>query len=313
MNSTTFNASIDPDYCTLKNCTLEYANIHYIPSLGGNLAFLIIFAIILILQIGLGIFYRTWGFLGGMFGGLLLEVLGYVGRVQMHHNPFTQEPFLLYLICLTIGPAFLTASIYLCLARIVTVYGAYLSRIQPRSYTLIFISCDLLSLILQGAGGGIAATGNNKSQTDNGVNIMVAGLAFQVFSLALFIILWGEFTWRVRRSASETDQQFTHLTSSPKFKAFKCALALATVTILIRSIFRVAELAGGFDGKVANNEPAFMVLEGPMIIIAAVALTVFHPGFSFGGEWSAAAWSLRGRGDSKRPPSEEFDLVNNNA
>jgi len=44
----------------------------------------------------------------------------------------------------------------------------------------------------------------------------------------------------------------------------------------------VAELSSGFSGALANNEPVFMVLEGPMIMIAAVALTVFHPGFCFG-------------------------------
>jgi len=32
----------------------------------------------------------------------------------------------------------------------------------------------------------------------------------------------------------------------------------------------------------ANNELVFMILEGPMIMIAVFALTAFHPGFCFG-------------------------------
>jgi hypothetical protein len=73
------------------------------------------------------------------------------------------------------------------------------------------------------------------------------------------------------------------------------ALWLATLFILVRSIYRVVELQGGFNGTVAGNEVAFMVLEGPMIILATFLLTIFHPGYAFGGQWHAAGWSLRGR------------------
>jgi hypothetical protein len=71
------------------------------------------------------------------------------------------------------------------------------------------------------------------------------------------------------------------------------ALWLATTFILIRSIYRVVELQGGFNGTVASNEKAFMVLEGPMIILATFLLTIFHPGIAFNGMWNAASWSLR--------------------
>jgi hypothetical protein len=85
--------AIPPQQCTLSTCTLEEAEILYIPSLAGNAFFLAIFLIILLIHIGFGIHYRTWGVLIGMFCGLLLEILGYVGRVQMHYNPFKFNPF----------------------------------------------------------------------------------------------------------------------------------------------------------------------------------------------------------------------------
>lgn len=64
------------------------------------------------------------------------------------------------------------------------------------------------------------------------------------------------------------------------------AIAIATVTIQIRCIYRVVELAGGFRSKAANDQPAFMVLDGPMIMIAVGALTVCHPGSLFFTEWT---------------------------
>ena len=41
----------------------------------------------------------------------------------------------------------------------------------------------------------------------------------------------------------------------------------------------MAELRGGFDGKLANEEIPFMILEGALMIVACGCLTVFHPGY----------------------------------
>lgn len=66
------------------------------------------------------------------------------------------------------------------------------------------------------------------------------------------------------------------------------AIAIATITIFIRCVYRVAELNEGFNGHLANDEVLFMILEGPMIIIACIVLTVCHPGIAFAGRWAEA-------------------------
>ena len=55
----------------------------------------------------------------------------------------------------------------------------------------------------------------------------------------------------------------------------------------------MAELSGGFHGSLANSEVTFMVLEGTMVILAVILLTVCHPGFSFGGAWQQANFTLK--------------------
>ncbi|ORX96845.1 RTA-like protein [Clohesyomyces aquaticus] len=84
-----------------------------------------------------------------MVSGYALKVIGYVRRVQIHSNPFAENPFLIQIICLKIAPAFLAAGIYLCLIRIVLVFGTQNSRIKLLSYTRIFISYDVASLLPQ--------------------------------------------------------------------------------------------------------------------------------------------------------------------
>jgi hypothetical protein len=76
------------------------------------------------------------------------------------------------IVCLTIAPAFLAAGIYLCLSRIVVTFGAQNSRIKPKDYPRIFIPCDVLSLVLQAAGGGYASI---KTQNDEDPEIGNSG------------------------------------------------------------------------------------------------------------------------------------------
>lgn len=81
--------------CTLETCCLAQSNFLYLPDFGGNLFFAIFFGILLVPQLGLGIRYRTWGFMVGMLSGLALEIIGYAARVEIHSSPFAATPFLM--------------------------------------------------------------------------------------------------------------------------------------------------------------------------------------------------------------------------
>jgi len=70
-----------------------------------------------------------------MLFGLAAEIIGYSGRILSYNNQWDQNGFLIMTVCLTLGPAFFSAGIYLCLGRIVTVYGAENSRLAPSMYT----------------------------------------------------------------------------------------------------------------------------------------------------------------------------------
>jgi len=291
-----FNATLlnNTDLCTLKTCPLVLAHVDYIPNLAGNVLYAAIFGLAIITQTFFAIKYRTWGYGVAMFGGLTLEIIGYVARIQMHFNPFSSNPFLMYLVCLTIGPAFLSAAIYLCLSRIVVVYSESVAWLRPASYTLIFVGCDFFSLLLQAAGGGIASGATTTSMDTIGKDLMVAGVAFQVGSLALFTGLCLEFALRIRKvSEVELNPFFASFRATRKFKLFLCGLGAATLTIFIRSVFRCAELSGGFRGPLANQQVTFMILEGAMICIAVICLTAFHPGLVFGPQWHVAVWNIR--------------------
>lgn len=144
-----------------------------------------------------------------------------------------------YLIGLTIAPAFFSASIYLCLSRIIVIYGRSVSRLRPAIYTITFISFDLFSLVLQAVGGAIAASTNDGSSQQAGINIMIAGLAFQVFSLFFFMSLCADFAYSVYRKQSSLDPAHATVRNSTKFKAFQLGIlptAFHTVLLSDRDI-----------------------------------------------------------------------------
>lgn len=89
-------SEINPDDCTLATCPIDLAYINYQPNLAANILFLAIFGLFLIGQLAIGSWYRTWTYMVAMSAGLILEVIGYIGRVMMHSNPFEFNAFLLY-------------------------------------------------------------------------------------------------------------------------------------------------------------------------------------------------------------------------
>ncbi|KAL2835572.1 RTA1 like protein-domain-containing protein [Aspergillus pseudoustus] len=242
-------------------------------------------------QLAFGIRYKTWMFMVAMILGLTGEVVGYGGRIMLNNNPFKLDRNLMYLVSLTIVPAFFTAAIYLTLSRVVVAYGEKISYFKPRTYTITFIKFDVIALILQAAGGAMASSAEpgDTAATDMGVA-----------SLSIFSAMAAYFYLRVRKTATtDLNPDFAGLRSLRYFQYSLWAFSFATLIIMVRSIFRCAELREGFKGHLANDEVVFMILEATMIGLAVIALSVFHPGAAWKGQWNEAVWSTRGKDEQR--------------
>lgn len=155
------------------------------------------------------------------------------------------------------------------------------------------MASDFLSLVLQAIGGAIADTANTHATAQVGADIMVAGLVLQAVSLTVFLVVVADFAWQCHRGVLDMHHQKQRIRNGILFKIFMASLLFATILVLIRSIFRAAELWQGFRGSIWNNEVDFMVLDGAMIATATLCLTALHPGPSFGDQWHASNWSFK--------------------
>ena len=236
----------------------------------------------MIIHVILGLKYRTWSVMAAMTLGCLGETIGYVGRVIMWDNPFNQAGFQMQICCLIISPAFISAAIYLTLKHIVLSFGQGWSRLPPSWYTSIFIGCDLLSLILQGAGGGIAATADfGSDMQDIGTDLMIAGVVWQVVCLSFFGYLLAEYAVRTYLHRNELGSQAQQLLHTTMFRLFMGSITTAYITILARCAYRIPELTDGWRSELMREESEFIILEGIMIAVAVAAMTVSHPGYCF--------------------------------
>ncbi|KAF1997308.1 RTA1-domain-containing protein [Amniculicola lignicola CBS 123094] len=273
-----------PEFCTKITdvCTIEGTLYGYRPSMGANVFFAAFFGVCLLYQIVCGIKYRTWTFMIGLGLGCLGELIGYVGRIMMNNNPYDDFGFQMQICCLIISPAFVAGGVYLTLKHIVIHFGEEWSRLKPGLYTWIFICSDIFSLVLQGAGGGIAATAEDgASLQEVGTNLMIAGIVFQVVVLIFFGYFLGEYTFRTYRRRDRLSAESMKLFHDTKFRCFVVAVIVAYLGIFIRCVYRIPELTGGWRNELMRNEVDFIILEGAMIVLSVLFLTVFHPGYCF--------------------------------
>ncbi|KAF4336978.1 parasitic phase-specific psp-1 [Fusarium beomiforme] len=278
--------------CTVSTCPLSTSYYNYRVNLAANAVFVGLFSLALIWFLAVWIYTRRgFWFMFTIELGVITEIIGYAARIFSWKNQWDQNAFLAQIVCITIGPAFLSAGMYLCLGRIVVIYGEENSRVPAKWYTRVFIPCDILSLVLQAAGGVLASVAlqNNESLT-TGDNIMVAGLSFQVFTLLVFIGLCADFMVCLRRRKRDLgasavlpqDPALKRVRDSWQFRGFTIALGLAIVLVLWRCSYRVAELNQGWNGPITFKQNLFIGMEPVLITAAVYALAFFHPALCMG-------------------------------
>ncbi|ORY70063.1 RTA1 like protein-domain-containing protein [Pseudomassariella vexata] len=245
------------------------------PVLSASIAFICLYFVAMCLHIALGILWESWWFWGCMIAGCIDEIIGYGGRTMLFYNPFSFPGFTTQIVCITTAPVFYCAAIYVTMAKLVENLDPSISRIKPRLYNWIFISCDIVSLVLQGVGGAMSTTNTGTSQV--AVDLALAGLGFQVATLMIFCSLLVDYLVRYFQSS----QSRAVSAVSGRLKTCLGFMGLAILLILARCAYRVDELSEGYLGALIHNEPLFIGPEGVLIICSVYALCIGHPGLIF--------------------------------
>ncbi|KAG8990458.1 hypothetical protein FRB94_000290 [Tulasnella sp. JGI-2019a] len=285
----------------------------YVPTLGVCILFVALFSITTLAHVYQAFRYRVkkWWIPTVATCGLV-EVIGWSGRIWGSQNIWGQNPYIMQIVCTIFAPSFMTAAFFVTFVRIVTIIGPEYSRLSPRIYTALFVGVDVIALVIQSIGGGMAASANTAQGSESGSHVMVGGIILQMAAITIYSLTGIEYFWRVfterplraRNVAgsqeapslpqSETPtldtaaaEKSKYVSASghrgtdnltPNVKLMLWGLTIATVLILIRSVYRTIELLDGWGGPIITNQVLFDTLDGVPVFLAMVTLNVLHPG-----------------------------------
>ncbi|KAF7350552.1 RTA1-domain-containing protein [Mycena sanguinolenta] len=257
----------------------------YTPTEYVCIIFVALFGLSTVIHVGQSIRYRVWWVFPTVILCGALETVGWGGRLWSALQPVLFEPYEIQIVCTIIGPTPLAAANFVILGRIINRLGPAYSRLSPKLYTIIFLCCDIISLVVQAIGGGMAAQAVNMLKNPaKGGNVMLGGITFQMACIApvtitVYAFCAGEFlvrylnNWPIRRDLATKPTPL-----SRNLKVLVSALVFSTLCLFIRAVYRVIELSDGWTGRIIHTQVYFNVLDGMMITLAILTLNVAHPG-----------------------------------
>ncbi|KAI0801214.1 RTA1-domain-containing protein [Fomes fomentarius] len=262
----------------------------YLPTRSVCYIFIVLFAVSVVLHFGQAIRSRAWWLLPTVVLAAIGEVIGWSARLWSNYSPLTDTPYLIQIVCTIIAPTPLIGAIFITFGRMSIQVGQQYSRLKVTLYSRIFLTIDIIALVVQSIGGGYAASADSAEAGKLGSNIMLAGIVFQLVSLTVFCILAAEYfiryakaqrrTHAIAKDSSVTIVNDLNVSQSmdKSMKQLAIGVGVASLFLYIRAIYRTIELADGFNGRIIQTEVYFNVLDGAMVVLAMYALNIFHPG-----------------------------------
>jgi hypothetical protein len=162
-----------------------------------------------------------------------MEIIGYIMRaLSSKKDPYSIPYFVVQYFFIVVAPVFFSAAIYVLLSKMIQRVGREYSPVPPKLILWTFVTCDVVATIVQILGAALvgSAYGNHKNPKPFN-NILLAGLAFQVFDFLIFVALFMTFLLKSWASMSAPMKQFAIATMA------------ATLLVYLRTCFRLAETA----------------------------------------------------------------------
>lgn len=112
--------------------------------------------------------------------------------------------------------------------------------------------------------------GRTQKLLDLGQNIVIGGLVLQIFFFGFFLVAAVIFHIRITRNPTNQSREV-------EWKRHIHTLYAASVLILVRSIFRVAEYAQGDSGYLLGHEIFLYIFDAVLMLGVMVLFNFVHP------------------------------------
>jgi len=199
-----------------------------------------------------------------------VEFAGYCARASASKNTGQIMPFSSQNTFILLAPALFTASIYMCLSRIIRgIQASHLSPIKPRILTRTFVIGDIVSFVVQGGAAGMMVTGKNAKL---GEGIVIAGFLIQIIMFGLFAATAVLFRKRITQSPTPES-----CNGAVPWQQSMRMLFIVSALIMVRSIFRMFEYAMGSQGYLLENEWPLYIFDSVLMFAVMVVYYLWYP------------------------------------
>ncbi|KAK0733307.1 RTA1 like protein-domain-containing protein [Lasiosphaeria miniovina] len=273
--------------CTAETCPTPGGFVSWPPSTAGNAFMLAAFASLIPVNVYTGIRYKTLLYASLIIAGLLLEIVGHVGKILLQNDAASVPSFALYITGMLWGPSFISAAIFFFLPHVLVIYGQEFRLISRPVYLgVFFIILDVFTLAFQLVGAVYGASAGTVVEMGQGSYILLAGLGLNVAGLATFLVGYRYFVYRLDRRRYVFNPTFSAVFLSLRFNRLLLCMQLATLLLLVRGAVRIAAFSGGLGSVLAQSQVAIFLLDDTLVLIAAIILSAAPPGRAFGPAWA---------------------------
>ncbi|EKM50598.1 uncharacterized protein PHACADRAFT_213499 [Phanerochaete carnosa HHB-10118-sp] len=194
-------------------------------------------------------------------------------------NSLAKTSFLMQICATIVAPTPLLVANSVILGEAIIRLGQQYSRLGATIYTVVFIACDIVALVIQAIGGSIALDEDMSGENlTSGGYIMLGGIVLQLVATSAFMLLAAEFVVRYLRNrpvrARASPFAAHKLEQSMRFMLL--VLALSSVSIFARSVYRVIELSDGWDERIISTQRYFDWLNGGMVTLATFTVDIVY-------------------------------------
>jgi hypothetical protein len=173
-------------------------------------------------------------------------------------------------VLILVAPALYAASIYMILGRLIrALHAEHLSFIPVKWLTKIFVSGDVVALLLQAGGGGIQA-GGTLDLYEVGEKVIIVGLFVQIAIFSVFMAT----AVTVHRRIIATPTSAAERGSVP-WRKHLWVMYATSLLILVRSVFRVIEYIQGNDGYLISHE-VFLYIFDAVLMAGVMAIFAYY-------------------------------------
>ncbi|KAL6693194.1 RTA1 like domain-containing protein [Trichoderma pleuroticola] len=272
------NGYVPPDACN--------ANYGFYPRWEDNAAFAIAFGLTTCAHLAQAITLKKpfcWVIIMGALWECFCFILRTLGAKDQQNSTYVTLSTLLFLL----APLWINAFAYMVVSRLIYFLHPKQTslRIPARWLAKGFVTADIISFIVQAAGGALMADQHSTENASLGRKIYMAGVGSQLFFVLIFVVVVTSFY----RQVSFDIRTGTLKNRNRWIRHLILVIFLVLVLIVERITFRLIEFSGGVSSsnEILRHEAYQLYLDALPMLLALASLNLVHPGIVLKGPGSS--------------------------